>query len=76
MTEQWITSHLPIQFDGEVTLITYENGNTQSIDPTTLSTVTSTVSDPPTYAALSALSISSAGWQPIWDDWKARGIVS
>jgi len=43
-------------------------------DPTGL--FTSITTTPPTYAELSALSCASEGWQKIFDQWKANGVVS
>lgn len=43
-------------------------------DPTGL--FTSITTTPPTYAALSALPCAAEGWQKIFDQWKAKGLVS
>ena len=37
---------------------------------------TSITTTPPTYTELSALPCAAEGWQKIFDQWKARGIIS
>lgn len=75
MKETWIRANLPMN-NGMVVLETYEDLSFQGIEPASLADMTSTISDPPTYSALSALPIAKAGWQRFFDDWKAKGIIS
>ena len=52
------------------------DGYSIGFDPTDPTGMFSSTATPPTYAALSALPCASQGWQRIFDDWKARGIVN
>ena len=78
MTIDWINAHLPLDESGEVVLVENVDGLGGKITTTTnfLASVTASLSDPVTYATLSALPISSAGWQPYFDGWKAKGIIA
>lgn len=71
----WLKANFPtirnevIVYQGERGSIGYDPS-----DPAGLfSAITTT---PPTYAELSALPCASQGWQKIFDQWKANGLIS
>ena len=83
MTTTWILAHLPLSPQpGSQRVLLAENiaqqGDSLTIDPDTLSTLTAAVSDNAvTHAALSALPIAKdGGWQTHFDTWKAKGLIS
>ena len=45
-------------------------------DPANAATIFPSVAVVPTHAALSGLAIASEGWQKIFDQWKAKGIIT
>lgn len=72
---EWVDS-LGVDAAGHVTLEQFADGGKISIDATVLAGLLSAVTSvPPTHAELSALPIAVAGWQPYFDDWKAKGFV-
>lgn len=72
MTKAWIIQTFPARDTNQVAV--YEEGNGEIVcDADWLATTTGTAA---TYADLSALSISAQGWQKIFDQWKANGIIT
>lgn len=70
----WLNSNFPM-IDSNL-MILQDNNVVVFCTPTTLESILSGVTVPPTYSELIALSITSQGWQTIFDQWKANGIVS
>ena len=73
--ETWLKAHFAaignevVVYRGTKGLIGYD-----PTDPARYFTAITTT--PPTYAALSALPCAAEGWQKIFDQWKANGLVS
>lgn len=76
MTIDFINKNFSNDIMGQVIVQEFKDGSYVSIDQTTLMNLTAGTSANPTYAELSGLTIASQGWQPIFDSWKERGIVS
>lgn len=72
MTKAWIQASFADRGSNQVAVYTEQNGEIVC-DADWLATTTGTATK---YADLSALSIASQGWQKIFDQWKANGIVS
>jgi len=76
MMETWFTSNFTVTA-GAIVVYTADNGAITTFDPTDPTGLFSSIaSTPPTYAELSALPCASQGWQKIFDQWKANGLVS
>ena len=75
MTQMWLESNFSVDPLGNRIVATslYAKGDSMSFPDSVLTAMAT--SDPPTYAEISALPQASAGWQPIFDQWKARGLV-
>ena len=79
MTETWIKTNLPLDTMGRVVLAkdVARPGDSIVIEPSSLATLTASLPDVATHAALSALAISGpGGWQKYWDEWKAKGYIT
>lgn len=73
--EAWLTQNFEL-FNGEIVVWRSNNG-IQTADIAWLTNQLSGLSVPPTLTALSATNLAtSGGWQPIFDQWKTKGIVS
>jgi hypothetical protein len=74
--EAWAIATFPS--DGMGGVIVYQDDTGYlSCDPSVFgSQAFAGVSAPPTYAALSQLAIASEGWQKVFDQWKARGLIT
>lgn len=72
----WLQKNFLNNPDGTVTIFV-NVGQSLLFDPSDpnglFSLITST---PPTYAELSSLPCVAQGWQKIFDQWKAKGLVS
>lgn len=73
--EAWLIDHFPLYTDGTVIVFT-DRLNFATYNPANASTDFSGIVSPPTYVALSALPLAQGGWQKIFDQWKANGLVS
>ena len=73
--EEWLKANFPAH-GSEVMVFRGAQGfiGFDPSDPTGL--FTSITTTPPTYAELSALPCATQGWQKIFDQWKANGLVS
>ena len=75
--EQWAIKTLKTDDKGNILLETFADGGVITCNPSIFADMTSAITSlPPTYAALSALPIASAGWQQYFDAWKAAGYIS
>ena len=73
---QWLSDNFPSQDNGNIGVGTI-NGVVVSIVASNITALFGAISTPPTYAELSALPVATAGgWQPIFDQWKAQGLIS
>ena len=73
--EAWLIDNLPPIGVGQVCVYTDDTGSI-GFDPSDPAGMFSTISQPPTYTALSALPCAAQGWQKVFDQWKQSGLVS
>ena len=72
--EAWLQLHFPSMLDGSV--IVYTDGlDFVTYDPSHVGTEFPNITAPPTYSALCALPIVDDGWQRIFEQWKAKGLL-
>jgi len=73
--EQWLQSTFPVLAPDGVSVKVYHEDNCDVFyNPVGVATDFPGITGTPTYADLSALPL--ANWQPIFDQWKANGLVA
>jgi hypothetical protein len=70
---EWIALTFPINPDG--TYKVFSDIGATIFDLSNIDIFSSITTTPPTYAELSALPCASEGWQKVFDQWKANGLV-
>ena len=74
---QWAISNLGVDKYGNILIEGTAENPTVDCDQDTFSTLFVSVTVPPSYAVLSALTLATAGgWQQHFDSWKARGLIN
>ena len=74
--ETWLSQTFPILPNGQVLVFQDAPSLLIAYDPANAATNFPSVAVVPTHAALSGLAIAKQGWQKIFDQWKANGIIT
>jgi hypothetical protein len=71
----WIKNNFP-QFRDEFVVYQTDEGEFTTISETNIQLLFGDLDAPPKYEVLSAMPIAKQGWQPIFDQWKEKGLIS
>jgi hypothetical protein len=70
----WLKKTFPVLSNGFVVVYTSDSIQT-AFDPSDPAGYFTNISPVPSHTALSALPCAAEGWQKIFDQWKANGVV-